>query len=471
VALSSYEEFALLKTAMDYGVTDYLLKLELSPEILKKTLENQKRVILYENQSIKDREISPYSKVAIALRRVLAGHYLEKELEDTLKLANPDIDKNKLSCAAVRFSLPHKGFGEGDLRTIEIAAHSAINNITKKYFPGISFLEESGLCLFVYSPGEDRKPKQDEMCGIIITMLKQYLNLDSAVGISSFEGGLGDIHQIMIDAVRGTEEIFYRGYGKVIYSSEIPEEPGGTGPRNPPLETAFDWTAFSKALELRRSSHLKEILRTLYGLLSDSKPRALLCKSPGVPAEEPPAFRISKTEAYNLCFSLAGATFSVLGGAGKDIFSENLYELIGRIETLEGLREWLKKFGSALLEWCVSGKARSRDDMIVAEVKNYVAENYRKPISLNEVAAHLSISSGYLSSLFKRRAGISFVEHVTEVKIDEAKKLLLTGQYRIGEVSGMVGYEDMGYFSKIFHKITGLTPKEYMARHVYGEKG
>ena len=300
------------------------------------------------------------------------------------------------------------------------------------------------------------------MCGIIITMLKHYLNLDSAVGISSYEGGLGEIHQIMIDAVRGTDEIFYQGYGKVIRSSEIPAE---TGSRENTPETAFDWTAFSKALELRRISHLKEIFRTLRGILSAPGPRTLLGKNSGGPAGELPAGRISKTEAFNLCFSLAGAAFSV-PGAGKDIFSENLYELIGRAETLEGLREWLKKTETAILEWCVSVQGRSRDDMIVAEVKNYVTKNFHKAISLNEVAAHLSISSGYLSSLFKRRAGISFVEHVTEVKIDEAKKLLLTGQYRIGEVSGLVGYEDMGYFSKIFHKITGLTPKEYMTRHV-----
>jgi two-component system response regulator YesN len=78
----------------------------------------------------------------------------------------------------------------------------------------------------------------------------------------------------------------------------------------------------------------------------------------------------------------------------------------------------------------------------------------------------MAISSGYLSSLFKRRTGLGFVDYVTRVKISEAEKLLLSGRYRVGEIAEMVGYEDAGYFSKIFHKMTGFTPKEYMPRNV-----
>ncbi|GHT64649.1 hypothetical protein FACS1894110_04720 [Spirochaetia bacterium] len=467
VILSSYEEFGLLKTAMDYGITDYLLKLELSPDILKKTLENQKRIILYENNSVQEREISPYSRVAVALRRVLAGYYLEDDLADTLKLANPKIDKDRLSCIAVRFSLPDKGLslGEGDRRTIEMAAHSTINNITRQYFAGISFLEDTGLCLFVYSPVEG-KNRITEMGGIIINMLKQYLNLNAAVGISSFEGGIQDISRIMIDAVKATDEVFYRGYGTIIRSSEVRGEAAGSA-------AIFDWEdPFRKALELRRSEDLKGIFKDMHGILAPPV-RALIrnplnsdpVNSGSVP---PPAPRISKTEAFNLCFSLVSAAFSVFASSntGKSPFTDNQYEVIGKIETLEGLREWLKTFEASILDWRLSIQERSHDDMMAAEVKNYVAKNFSKPIGLNEAAEHLGLSSGYLSSLFKRCTGLGFVEYVTGVKMAEAKKLIRSGQYRIGEVSEMVGYEDTGYFSKTFHKITGLSPKEYMTRHI-----
>jgi two-component system response regulator YesN len=467
IVLSSYEEFGLLKTAVNNGVTDYLLKLELTPQVLLRTLEGIKKSILYEDNTTRDLEISPYSKLAKMLRMVLTGYYTEEELEHTLKMVNQDIKTESLSCIAVRFSLSGKGasFGAEDWRTLEIAVHSVIHNITKQFYPGISFLEDTGVCLFVYSPAGGCG-RVREMGNIIIATLRQYFNLESSVGVASLTGGINDIHRIMIDAIQATEEVFFKGFGTVIFSSGVSggatpgeTEASGTG--------VYNWTeTFRQALELHRKEDLEGIFKTLKGILAPQR-RPLVRKNSESGDSPPRASGISRSEAFNLCFSLVNTTLSVLRDNKADLgfFNENLYEAIGRIETLRGLWEWMKSFEAAVMGWLDSIYAKSHDDFLIDSVKRYVAENFHRPVSLDKAAKHLAISSGYLSSLFKRCTGFCFVDYVTRVKISEAEKLLLSRRYRVGEIAGMVGYEDAGYFSKIFHKMTGFAPKEYMIRH------
>jgi two-component system response regulator YesN len=389
--------------------------------------------------------MSATAKAARFLHRILVGHDTSGELESLLEQAGPGIDPRCLSCIAIRFSPLNKrnSFGEEDYRTIETAAQSIINDIAKSYFRGISFLADSGFCLFVYSPQEDGA-KAREMCWVIIQMLHQYLNLAAAAGISSMDDSWKYINHIMIDAIRATEEVFFRGYGIIVYSADIETENPET--RSPAV---YDWAEpYRQALELRQAEKVKKIFKKLHDILLRD--------------------RLSRSEAFNLCFSAAGMTLSVLKKetAEQAFFNENLYETIGVIETLEGLREWIRSFEVKILDFFASLPEKPYEDRIITAAKRYIVENCRRPISLNKAAKDLAISAGYLSSIFKRRTGTGFVEYLTRVKINEAKNLLLSGRYKIYEVSEMVGYEDTGYFTKTFRKATGMTPMEFIRKHI-----
>lgn len=441
IALSSYEEFSLLKTAMKQGVIDYLLKLELTPDVLLKTLESTKDALLRDRAEAQNREISPVSTAACTLRRVLTSQIIDEEVAGILSQANPAIDPSRLSCIAVRFSLPKKNsdFGDHDRRIMEMSAHSIINDITKQYGTGVSFLADIGRCLFVYTPRTDSTDMTLKMSEVIINMLRQYLNMPSVVGISQSMREARDILTVMNEAICATEEVFFQGYGKVIFYGES----SATG--------LFDieWSEpLLRAIELRQSDELREVFSDILGLLSEP--------------EKP-----TKAEAVGLCFSFVSLILSTLKNSFecKDFFPENLYEIIGEIETLVELREWMRLFQLKVLEVFDSLHERTGDDYIVIEAKRYIAENCRRPINLSTVANHLSISPGYLSSLFKRKTNVGFVEYVTNMKIAECKSLLRCGKYMIYEVAELVGYEDASYFVKTFRKITGLTPKEYVAKH------
>ena len=101
----------------------------------------------------------------------------------------------------------------------------------------------------------------------------------------------------------------------------------------------------------------------------------------------------------------------------------------------------------------------------VKKAREYIFENRFQKLSLNEVATVLEITPSYLSRIFKKVTHQSFSDYVAEVKIEEAKSLLLKDNNRIYEVSSMLGYDDPYYFSKVFKKITQMTPSEFIARN------
>ncbi|MBC8060503.1 MAG: response regulator [Clostridiaceae bacterium] len=91
----------------------------------------------------------------------------------------------------------------------------------------------------------------------------------------------------------------------------------------------------------------------------------------------------------------------------------------------------------------------------------YLNENYNKDVNLAVISNYVSLNYSYFSQLFKEYTGENFINYLRRLRMDKAKELLNIGQYRINEVSKMVGYTDSKQFTKIFRKLTGVSPSEY----------
>lgn len=99
---------------------------------------------------------------------------------------------------------------------------------------------------------------------------------------------------------------------------------------------------------------------------------------------------------------------------------------------------------------------------IVADAEEYIYRSFRNPdFSLNDVAAYVHLSPGYLSSEFKKETGVTLKSYLTDVRIDAAKKMMDEGKYKIYEICSAVGYNSSQYFSQAFYKKTGMFPTEY----------
>ncbi|MGL1894582.1 MAG: PocR ligand-binding domain-containing protein [Spirochaetaceae bacterium] len=92
---------------------------------------------------------------------------------------------------------------------------------------------------------------------------------------------------------------------------------------------------------------------------------------------------------------------------------------------------------------------------------SFIHEKYKEKIYLNDMAYKCNISPSYFSKIFKRELGENFSNYVNKVKVDYAKKILETTNLPIIDISLDFGFDDCGYFIKVFKKFTGETPASY----------
>ena len=94
--------------------------------------------------------------------------------------------------------------------------------------------------------------------------------------------------------------------------------------------------------------------------------------------------------------------------------------------------------------------------------KAYIESNYMKmDLSLNEVAKQVNMSPTYFSVMFKKEVGRSFIEYLTNIRIEKAKELFATTNMKVYEVAYLSGYDNPTYFSTLFKKVTGVSPQDY----------
>jgi two-component system response regulator YesN len=127
------------------------------------------------------------------------------------------------------------------------------------------------------------------------------------------------------------------------------------------------------------------------------------------------------------------------------------------------MRAWLETVGVGVADKLEALKARGNNPL-VSGVRRYAIKNYAGKMALADVAAAFRVSPNYLSTVFKKYSGQGFAEYVSRIRVEKAKELLLSGKHRMFEVAQIVGFDDAFYFSKVFKKITGLSPREFCLR-------
>ena len=100
----------------------------------------------------------------------------------------------------------------------------------------------------------------------------------------------------------------------------------------------------------------------------------------------------------------------------------------------------------------------------VNKAVRYIQTHYRENLSLDSVAREIDLSAPYLSSLFSKVLGTTFINYVQSVRIQKAKELLCTTTMKVYEVAYAIGYDDEKYFSQVFRKTEGVTPSQFRAQ-------
>jgi two-component system response regulator YesN len=165
-------------------------------------------------------------------------------------------------------------------------------------------------------------------------------------------------------------------------------------------------------------------------------------------------------------------TMTIILRAGSTLnkYGINLYQLINEEDVFKDVRairsvtdalECAKEYIKIVYDYHNQKKSK-RNKNVIEDALEYVNRNlYNSELSLKKAATDLYINESYLSREFKKTYGVSFIEYVSEKRIEASKKILKQTDLKVYEVAEKVGFKDSHYFCICFKKQTGKTVKEY----------
>lgn len=450
IILTSYEDFHVAREALTYQVTDYLVKLELTPESLEAAINRilQKIHLTENHKSGTSVTVFPfYDKFFISLLHNLF------ESEEQFLLQSKDLNLNfnyaGYVCCYGEIISP-----QADMLPMEkqlplfTSSLQMIKELAVKYMPcyALSLDIHHFVLIFCYEIRNGDKeityPKQ--ITGImehISIALRNYYNVTLHCGI----GSLVDTAQAISDSYQYSRQAFREVSQTCLvtfFEQCVPPESSS--------HNSFNISLFkndlSKAFEEYDSKILMKTIASICDLFSTY-----------------PQYYV---QALDAACNILYLSISMLQD-GENIVSEFFrntpdgYRSIYRQNSVEQIVSWLRTFGENLSE-LFDSKRKDYKNHIVMNVKKYINDHVSEHLSLNEVAAVFGISPNYLSQLFGKYNETGFSEYINICKVNASKKLLAEGTYKIYEVAELMGFESAFYFSKVFKKVEGISPTDYV---------
>lgn len=170
---------------------------------------------------------------------------------------------------------------------------------------------------------------------------------------------------------------------------------------------------------------------------------------------------IVKSRSLELCSLLSRA--AIEGGATSDSILKVNNQLLTVIPTINNIDDLCYKLQEAIDAFtdCMFEHVPSKNSETVKKAIQYISKNYANALTLDLVANQVHLNPTYFSTLFKKSTGSSFKEYLNMVRVEESKRLLSNTDYSLIDIAIATGFEDQSYFTKVFKRYTGLTPKQF----------
>lgn len=454
IVLTNLEEFQLVKKALSLGATDYLVKIDLSEEALLSALSRAKETcrirmrkghqLLPNDGGGADMVLSPKEQL---LRMILSPD------EDTLVELPESIKGNYSHPFVMLFSLRpiHINFDPDensyDFHQISKQILDILGGISGRYFEG-SILSEYRNDTFLLagsvSQGTVFEKTVTDFCQKILVALKTYFELSAIFGVSQIKEDLKQLPGALFEALTALEYYYYDSSAPVVFYEG--QQIHHSKARD------FNINLFKKdmsaAVTQNNSEKLADIFNQVLGLFAENKP--------------------NKEQATSACINLYTYLYSALeveNNSYQDIFpyTINVAEHLNHFSSLSDILQWLQGFCDKLCR-LLDDRKLTRSDTLVEQTRQYIEGHYREKLALADIAESLNISAGHLSNTYRKFTGVTLSDYIAEVKIEKAKELIDTHQYLMYEISDQLGFDNAYYFSKVFKKVTGISPKQYENR-------
>ncbi|MED0971555.1 helix-turn-helix domain-containing protein [Bacillus paramycoides] len=159
-------------------------------------------------------------------------------------------------------------------------------------------------------------------------------------------------------------------------------------------------------------------------------------------------------------YAIAGKLPSDIAFSLSTLYIQTIEQLNNMYAVNRLIEEALCTFADRVKEYNIRKYSNT-----ISKCLNHISKNIYDEISLNELADQLGITPTYLSKLFRIEVGIPLSEYIQRERVEEAKKLLTLTTYRLSDICGWLNFSDQSYFTRVFKKITTMTPKEYRKKY------
>lgn len=457
VILTGFEQFDYAKQAIKLKVNDYLLKpinlQELTEFLLKLKAElDEEAARMADLTSLRAQwqESYPLLRERFLNRLVLhpmTADSIRRKLDSfRLRLSGP-------SCAALLLELEtEKGdYGEGeadagvmhpDWELLRFAAANIAHEIAEQEHGGVAFQTRDDRIAILLG-GEDGElgAHMQKVAGFVSGAVGKYLKLPVSIGLGRVYPSVEQLRYSYQEASSALEYRCLIGVGRILAIQDVEYgEPVG--------EAEYDEfeRELSAAVKTGNEARARQAIDDWIAKL-----RASAMKMGGI---------VGYMHRMLATVIQAGAQSGLepADGAGSVFFAR-----LNGLKTVEEARCWLEE----LCGQVIGDMARRRTDAShtqMADAIAYIHEHYSSAeLSLGEVCQHVHLSLSYFSSLFKQETGLTFVEYLTKHRLSKAKELLLATGLKTYDIAERVGYQDPQYFSVIFKRRVGMSPKEFRA--------
>ncbi len=454
IFLTNLEDFQLAKQAVHLGAADYLVKLDLQPQTLIQALDRAKEHCS-RMESHHNREL--YSILLKDNQKQLERTYFSRLLlqpSEHEPASSPDIDARYQNAYVILFQMKPEQilFGQPETYDFQFISNQlldVVSGIGARYFSSHTILTpQKDTMLLVVSPKaeSDNEKSLSEFCAKVNVALGTYFALTALFGVSQKKQGPSFVARAYEEARSALEHCYYDSALRIAFYRDQDLRLRQHAHRE------FNINFLKKSMSTAVLENESQDLRDMFHELSE-----LFCQ-----------YKPDKTQAVSACINIYSYLHDLLKSDnpqdGAFPYSIDIAEQLSRLASLDDILLWLDSFCEKICAMLTDRKEK-RSDKFVYMAKRYIHEHYREKLMLSDIAEYLKISPGYLSSCFSRCMNQTVSDYIAEVKIAHAKELIDSGQFLIYEIADQLGFENAYYFSKVFKKVTGMSPKNYECRH------
>jgi len=438
VILSNHDDFSFARKAMALGATRYLLKSEINEANLIEVLQNLSIEANEKPTQLDSKSVERQKYLQSQLFGVPANASIDPDL---LQPPSPGLFAAPLY-AAIKYSCMIDQNADttqsldAPMQTLISIVKSSLDLQDTVYctsiYKGVVYLT------FVGSVTDITYNRLEKLCILVTRNIKNYLGADLRIGISEFLDAT-QMPLLLSQAEQARSDSFFTGKSVTFYKDTVQA--------SAQAQVKVSHRRIKKLVQAGDKEGLLEYVNQIFQQLKALRSYAAMHAS----------FVDLISAAKTICEE---SSLDLTTGLNQDKFD---YDVLPKMHLLENAHHYVVELYNTIFN-ALSDK-KNHYSYTISRCLQYIAEHYANPITLEDAARAVDISTSYLSMTFKQEIGISFVSHLTHYRIQHSERLLSNTNMKIYEIAEQVGFSSPYYFSKVFKEQMGMSCKEYRDRH------